>query len=111
VYMLFTYLILLTPVLALILPIYILQSRNLKILVFGAIYGITIYVLLGIYGMYSSVFDAFIANYHASFISAVKTPFIVAGSFIQGVYGAVVDSSIIKHYRKRKSRRKKVKKK
>ena len=103
VYMLFTYLILLTPVIALILPVYILRSRNLKALTFGAIYGIAIFVILGVFGIYNNVFNAFIMNYHASFISisGLKAPFLLISSYIQGVYGAIVDSSIVEHLRKK----------
>ena len=108
VYMGFTYIILITPILALILPIYILQSRNLKVLTFGAIYGVTIFVILGVFGIYSNVFNAFVSNYHASFISisGLKAPFLLISSYIQGVYGAVVDSSIVKHFKQRNKRRK-----
>lgn len=105
-YMFFTYIVLATPLLALILPLYLYYQRDdeitTKALIFSGGYGIAIYYLVLSTGFYQYLTNYFISNYHASFLGVMglRELSYLIWSYINGFYGFLIDNKIVQKIKK-----------
>jgi len=104
VYMFFTWIVLLTPLFALVIPIYLAYNRNRldsKVLIFSGIYGIAIYYILIQSGVYTYIVDYFTTAYHASFITLtpIREIAMLIWSYLHGLVGYLTDNRLVRKLR------------
>lgn len=99
-YMFFTWLVLMTPLIAVFVPLYFVYNRERidgKTLLFSGIYGILVLYILVTTGLYNYIVNFFVVNYHASFITllvGIKEIVLAVWSYMVGFVGFLIDNTI-----------------
>lgn len=77
-----------TPIIAAVIPLYILRHRDDRIIILGALYGLGLMFIVVFFGLDQTVIDYFRTGWGTSWISALGTAANILYAFIFWVWGA-----------------------